>query len=120
MKYQIKKLEVNSFEVFERGKKAGRSYFIPYDDRKSLEKQTALTERYHSKIVTVLSGEWNFKYYEKLSRLPNNFDTDKITFDKIHVPSTWQRTGYESPVYINSRYEFPADYPFVPSEMSAA
>ena len=119
MKYPIKKLEVNSFEVFERGKKTGRSYFIPYDDRKSLEKQTALTERYHSKIVTVLSGEWNFKYYEKLSRLPNNFDTDKITFDKINVPSTWQRTGYESPVYINSRYEFPADYPFVPSEMSA-
>lgn len=120
MKYQIKKLEVNNFEVFESGKNAPRSYFIPYDDRKSLEKQDALTERYNSRIVNVLSGEWDFKYYEKLSRLPANMDTDKMTFDKIRVPSTWQRTGYESPVYINSRYEFPFDYPNVPSEMSAA
>ena len=119
MKYQIKKLEVNNFGVFESGKKAARSYFIAYDDRKSLEKQTALTERYNSKLVQVLSGEWNFKYYEKLSRLPANIDTDKTTFDRIKVPSTWQRTGYESPVYINSRYEFPSDYPNVPQEMSA-
>lgn len=119
MKYQIKKLEVNHFDVYETGKNAPRSYFIAYTDRKSLEKQTALTERYNSSIVQVLSGEWDFKYYEKISRLPANINTDKITFDKIRVPSTWQRTGYESPVYINSRYEFPSDYPFVPSEMSA-
>lgn len=119
MKYQIKKLEVNSFDVFDRGKMDGRAYFIPYADRKTLEKQDALTERYESSIVTVLSGEWNFKYYEKLSRLPANIDTQQITFDKIKVPSTWQRTGYEPPYYINTRYEFPFDYPNVPEEMSA-
>lgn len=120
MKYQIKKLEVNNFDVFEQGKLFARSYFIPYKDRKLLEKQNALTQRYESDIVTVLSGDdWSFKYYEKLSRLPANIDTDTLNFDTVKVPSTWQRTGYESAVYLNTRYEFEPDYPVVPSEMSA-
>ena len=121
MKYQIKKLEVNNFDVFEQGKIQGRSYFIPYGSKELLEKQNALSKRYESDLVTVLSGDnWNFKYFEKLSRLPVNIDTQSFAFDKITVPSTWQRTGYESPVYLNTRYPFPATYPVVPSEMSAA
>ncbi|MCM1545229.1 MAG: hypothetical protein NC110_08020, partial [Ruminococcus sp.] len=120
MKYQIKKLEVNNFSVFEQGKLKARSYFIPYENRKNLEKQTALTERCNSEMVTVLSGDdWKFKYYEKLSRLPSNLDTDKLNFDTVKVPSTWQRTGYEPPVYLNIRYPFPASYPNVPNEMTA-
>ena len=120
MKYHIKKLDVNNFDVMEEGKLSGRSYFIPYTSKKILSKQTALTERYKSDLVTVLSGkDWFFKYYEKVSRLPGYFDTDAVSFDKITVPSTWQRTGYESPVYLNTRYEFKRDYPNVPSEMSA-
>ena len=119
MKYQIKKLEANNFDVFELGKVSPRSYFIPYIERALLNKQSALTERYNSDMVTVLSGDWNFKYYEKISRLPTNIDTDKLNFDVVKVPSTWQRTGYESPVYLNTRYEFPMTLPNVPSEMSA-
>lgn len=120
MKYQIKKLEVNNFDVMQQGKLSPRSYFIPYSKRESLEKQNALTQRYQSDLVTVLSGDdWAFKYFKKLSRLPANIDTESIAFDTVCVPSTWQRTGYESPVYLNSRYEFPATYPNVPDEMSA-
>lgn len=120
MKYQIKKLEINNFSVYEQGKLKARSYFIPYENRKLLEKQNSVTERYNSDMVTVLSDDdWKFKYYEKLSRLPSNLDTDKLNFDIIKVPSTWQRTGYENPVYLNIRYPFPASYPNVPSEMTA-
>ena len=120
MKYQIKKLEANNFDVFEVGKLRPRSYFIPYSDRKLLEKQSALTERFSSDMVTVLSGnDWGFRYYEKLSRLPLRIDTDTLTFDTVTVPSTWQRTGYESPVYLNTRYPFPMNLPNVPDEMSA-
>ncbi|MGN0467501.1 MAG: glycoside hydrolase family 2 TIM barrel-domain containing protein [Acutalibacteraceae bacterium] len=120
MKYQIKKLEVNNFKVFEQNKVSARSYFIPYDDRALLEKQNAVSERYNSDTVTVLSDDnWKFKYYEKLSRLPANFDTETVQFDTVKVPSTWQRTGYEPPHYLNSRYAFEATYPVVPDEMSA-
>ena len=48
MKYQIKKLEANNFDVFEVGKLRPRSYFIPYSDRKLLEKQSVLTERFRA------------------------------------------------------------------------
>ena len=120
MKYQIKMLEANNFDVYEVGKLRPRSYFIPYSDKNLLEKQNVLTERYSSDIVTVLSGEdWGFKYYEKLSRLPARIDTETISFDTVKVPSTWQRTGYESPVYLNTRYPFPMTLPSVPDEMSA-
>lgn len=119
MKYQIKKLEINNFSVFEENKLKGRTYFIPYTDKTELLKQTALTERFSSDIVTVLSGEWKFRYYKKISRLPNHVDTDNMDFDTVKVPSTWQRTGYEKPCYLNTRYEFPMTLPDVPEEMSA-
>ena len=80
--------------------------------------QNVCTERYNSELVTVLSGEWKFKYFERISRLPGNIDTDKMNFDTIKVPSTWQRTGYQNPCYLNTRYEFPMTLPVVPDEMS--
>lgn len=120
MKYQIKKLKVNDFGVYEEGKLSERSYFIPYKSEKLLSKQNTLTKRYNSDLVTVLSGDdWSFKYYEKLSRLPSNIETDTLSFDTVKIPSTWQRTGYEPPVYLNTRYEFKPTYPNVPDEMSA-
>ena len=120
MKYQIKKLEINNFDVIEQGKLPGRSYFIPYTSKEALASKDALNQRYGSDIVTVLSGDdWKFKYYEKLSRLPANLDTDSVNFDVVTVPSTWQRTGYEPPVYLNTRYPFERTYPVVPDEMSA-
>ncbi len=119
MKYQIKKLLINNFDVYEENKLPGRSYFIPYGDKDVLKGKTATDERFGSDMVTVLSGEWEFKYYKQISRLPNIIDTENIVFDKITVPSVWQRTGYEQPCYLNTRYEFPMTLPSVPDEMSA-
>ena len=120
MKYQIKKLLVNQFDVISQGKLPPRSDLIPYRDAQKLQSQTVLTERFQSDCVTVLSGAWSFKYYEHVSRLPQIIDTEKLNFDTVPVPSTWQRTGYEKPVYLNTRYEFPVTPPLVPEEMSAA
>ncbi len=119
MKYQIRKLEINNFSIFEENKLKGRAYFIPYTDKSKLLKQSALSERFSSDIVTVLSGDWRFRYYKQISRLPSHIDTDNMEFDTVKVPSTWQRTGYESPCYLNTRYEFPMTLPDVPEEMSA-
>ncbi len=119
MKYSIKKLDINNFSIYEENKLRGRTYFIPYTDKTKLLKQTALTERFSSEIVTVLSGDWKFRYYKQISRLPSHIDTDNMDFDTVKVPSTWQRTGYENPCYLNTRYEFPMTLPNVPEEMSA-
>lgn len=118
MKYQIKKLLVNNFDVYEENKLPARSYFIPFSSQEKASQAQVLTKRYISDQVSVISGEWKFRYYDKISRLPGNIDTEKNSFDTINVPSTWQRTGYESPVYLNTRYEFPLTLPKVPDEMS--
>ena len=78
MKYNIKKLLINNFDVYEDNKLPGRSYFIPYTDKKVLSEKTAINERFGSDLVTVLSGEWNFKYYKQISRLPSIIDTENM------------------------------------------
>ena len=88
MKYQIKKLLINNFDYYEENKLPGRSYFIPYTDKATLSKKTALDERYGSDMVSILSGEWEFKYYEQISRLPNIIDTENITFS--YVMNGWK------------------------------
>lgn len=119
MKYKIKKLLINNFQIFGENKLPYRSYFIPYHNKKLLSQKTPLNERYDSDMVNVLSGEWKFKFYEKITRMPSIIDTDNVAFDDIAVPSVWQRTGYAAPEYINSRYEFKMDLPNVPEEMMA-
>ena len=121
MKYCLNKNLSDIFEVFEDGKLPKRSYFLPFSNRALLKSTSLLNRRNNGDMVHVLSGDdWGFKYYEKASRIPKDIDTDFFVFDTIQVPSTWQRTGYEPPVYINCRYPFVVDYPHVPKEMSGA
>ena len=53
MKYQIKKLEANNFDLFEQNKLPGRAYAIPYRDSEKLLAQSVLTERYESDLENV-------------------------------------------------------------------
>lgn len=119
MKYILKKLNINDISVYEENKLSPRSYFIPYKNRKRLEKTDSLNRRYKSDMVHVLSGKWDFCYFDKISSMPVDFDSDELNYDEINVPSTWQRTGYASPKYINTRYEHPMTLPNVPEEMNA-
>lgn len=106
MKYTINKLNHCTFEIMEEGRLAPRAYAIPHSKKEDAKNACYKTERFNSDVVTVLSGEWDFKYYKKKSKLPDIIDTKKIKFDKVSVPSTWQRTGYEEPQYINCPYSF--------------
>ncbi len=118
MKYTINRTNHKDFDFYEINKRTGRAYFIPYSSKLELTKTPISSERFSSDIVKVLSGEWDFKYYAKKSTLPELFDTEAENFDKIIVPSTWQRTGYEPPVYLNCPYEFETRPPKLPKEFS--
>lgn len=118
MQYSLNRDNYRNFDVMEAGKRAARAYFIPYRDKTALQKTNCLTERFRSDMVRVLSGEWDFKYYEKTALVPKEFDTERVQFDRVQVPSTWQRTGYRPPVYLNSRYEFHLMPPELPAEMA--
>ncbi|MEG2080231.1 MAG: glycoside hydrolase family 2 TIM barrel-domain containing protein [Oscillospiraceae bacterium] len=116
MLYTLNKANYRDFDTYEICKLSGRAYFIPYSDKKALKKTTCLTERYESDKVRVLSGEWDFKYYDKLSVMPTDFDSERTSFDKVTVPSTWQRTGYDAPAYINQSYAFKLVPPELPQD----
>ncbi len=118
MIYEINKTNHKKFSVVEEGKLPARAYFIPFKTREKLLSTDYITERYSSDSVTVLSGEWDFKYYSDCKKLKKELDTDNTDFDKVTVPSTWQRTGYEPPCYLNTRFPFnnvdKSIYPSVP------
>lgn len=122
MKYSLNFENHISFKSFERNRLAPRAYFIPDRSKKAKLSANYKTERYESSMVRVLSGEWDFKYYKSKAKMPREIDTDKIKFDRVAVPSTWQRTGYEPPVYLNCPYGFTGTGvvpPTLPEDFSA-
>ncbi len=93
-----------------------RAYYIPSD-----KKQTDLTEyRERSVRFTSLNGDWEFRYYDSIYDLKEEFYRDKNTSEpdwkKIPVPSVWQNHGYDRHQYTNINYPFPLDPPYVPYE----
>ena len=120
MKYTVNRTNFNDFSIYELNRREGRAYTIPYSSKETLAKTAFKKERYSSDIVKVLSGKWDFKYYASNKELPDVIDTDSLAFDEITVPSTWQRTGYDSPAYINCPYAFDDKPPYVPNEQPVA
>lgn len=114
MKFNLKNDNYSNFDVYKKNVLFPRSYFISFPTAQEMAKTDIRTERYNSSAVDVLSGEWDFVYYERESLLPLEFDTDSVKFDKVTVPSVWQHTGYEKPYYVNARYQFAPNPPEIP------
>ena len=92
-----------------------RSYYIPASKRMD----NLVDEREASDRFQLLSGEWSFRYYNSIYELKEEFftvDYDTTGFDTLPVPSNWQMHGYDLHHYINNRYPFPADPPYVPHD----
>ena len=105
-----------TLEVLEVNRLPARSYFVPYPDRASAEAvTTAGRRRYGSPLVRCLSGEWDFRFYPRPAELPDELDTDAVTWDRVAVPGCWQFQGYDRPFYVNLRYQFPFDPPRIPT-----
>ena len=87
-----------------------RAYFIPHAERDS-----ALTGvRVCSDRLTMLSGDWNFGYYDSILDLPEDLFAPEAAPDTIPVPSVWQCHGYDRHHYTNARFPIPYDPPHVP------
>lgn len=116
MKVQINKENYYRFDTMEVHKLPPRSYFIPFENRMQADGVTLKEKRYHSPKVQCLNGNWDFKFYEKPSLLPDELDTEKVDFSELDVPSCWQFRGYDRPFYVNTRYQFPYNPPEIPRE----
>lgn len=119
MKYNLQKKNYKNFKVFRDNILEPRAYFIPYSTFDGIKNTDVRRERYDSDIVKCLSGEWDFKFFRHCDKVPDMLDTAGVRFDKLEVPSTWQRKGYMEPVYLNCPYEFQLAPPAVPEDMTA-
>ena len=118
MIYSISRKLHSDFSLFEENKLQARSWFIPFSSEDILSESDYKNERYVSDRIQMLSGAWDFKYYSRLSDIPEKFNPETETFDKATVPSTWQRTGYDQIAYINTRYPFPKKPPHIPKDVA--
>lgn len=85
-------------------------YFVPFEP-----KQNPFENRELSKRFQLLNGAWNFKYYDSLFELEDDFSELNFS-DSIPVPSYWQLHGFDKPQYTNVKYPIPFDPPFVPDD----
>lgn len=93
-----------------------RAYYIPAGAR--LEGLTEHRER--SDRFVLLNGEWDFRYYDCVYDLKEEFYREEYLpapdWGRIPVPSVWQMHGYDRHQYTNESYPFPLDPPYVPRE----
>lgn len=116
MIFNLKRDNYYNFKVYKDNVLKPRSYFIPFGYEEEMAQNDFRTERYNSSRVDVLNGEWDFKYFAKVSDMPSEIDVDEYVFDKVPVPSMWQFTGYEEPYYLNTRYQFNPNPPEIPKD----
>jgi beta-galactosidase len=96
-------------------KEPGHCTLVPYSDI-----ETALkADRTNSPFYRSLNGNWKFNWVNKPADRPLDFykpDYDVSTWKLIPVPSNWQMHGYGIPIYLNVRYPFPPNPPYIPHD----
>lgn len=101
------------YERFERiGVEKPRSYYIPFSETDTLKYKYGIVDRSSSSRFLSLDGEWSVNQHGSVEEV----DISGSLTEKIPVPSCVQMHGYDKIQYINSRYPFPAVFPYVPSE----
>ena len=92
-----------------------RSYYIPA----SKIVHTLVHNRTLSDRFQLLNGQWNFRYYESIYELQEEFYKKDFVgegYEVVTVPGTWQNYGFDRHQYTNIKYPFPFDPPYVPQD----
>lgn len=76
-------------------------YESPANALDSLARLTEPEERWsESRYFRLLNGEWSFCWTERPADLPERLETE-TAWDTLSVPSVWQLSGYDRPIYRN-------------------
>ncbi len=66
-----------------------------------------------------LDGTWKFLFSKNESACPKDFYRSNFNVKKwkdIQVPGSWELQGFDSPIYTDVSYPFPANPPYVPTD----
>jgi beta-galactosidase len=95
------------------GTERPRSYYVPHCEKPVGDAR--VMER--SSRYEPLNGEWDFHFYECPEDVPEQAVHPmylKEGFTRMPVPSVWQNHGFDRHQYVNLKYPFPYDPPYVP------
>lgn len=73
-------------------------------------------EREESDRFVSLNGSWDFCWFDSFADLPENPGTMPACWRTVPVPAIWQNYGVDRHQYVNIRYPFPFDPPYVPRQ----
>ncbi|MBN1350570.1 DUF4981 domain-containing protein [candidate division KSB1 bacterium] len=99
-------------EMIGQNKEPGHCTLVPFADVEAAAKG----KRDASPCFLSLNGKWKFNWVEKPADRPLDFyqpDFDVSNWDEIPVPGNWQMQGYGRPIYLNVRYPFEKNPPFI-------
>jgi beta-galactosidase len=104
--------EIENPAVTQIGKLPPRGNAWPHPDAESA-KASGYGE---SPWVRSLNGRWKFHWSSRPEQRPLKFYQQQFEvgdWGEIPVPSTWEREGYGTPLYVNINYPFHVDPPYV-------
>ena len=91
---------------------APRAYFFSYDS----VAQARSFARETSSLFQLLSGQWNFQFFEHPLQVPEAFTSQFMSdWGSITVPGMWQMEGHGKLQYTDEGFPFPIDVPYVPT-----
>lgn len=101
------------------------AHFIPYTNEANALSQHNLSPAMRFNVNpskerrVQLDGVWKFLYSKNKSLCPADFfkvGYDVSKWSNIEVPGSWELQGFDAPIYTDTRYPFPANPPFVPTD----
>ncbi|MBQ2028118.1 MAG: beta-galactosidase [Clostridia bacterium] len=105
-------IETLDAQAVHTGENAPHAYFIPFD-----ADQDPRAPRTESRRMTLLNGEWDFRYYPSFRDFKKDFDPELEVLDRtMPVPGVWQMNGCDAMQYTNVRFPFAYDPPYVPAD----
>ncbi len=100
--------------INQQNREPAHASFIPYASESGALKKQQSHERRHS-----LNGKWKFNWAKNPASRPLNFyqtEYDYSQWTEIDVPGSWELQGFDAPIYTDTRYPFPPNPPFVPTD----
>ncbi len=101
------------------------AHFLPFINEKAALDQQALPDVKRFEVNTAterrvsLNGTWKFLFSKNNDACPENFYKQGYSTRKwsnIEVPGSWEVQGFDAPIYTDTRYPFPPNPPYVPTD----
>lgn len=112
-------------QINEMNREPMHAHFITYTNEENALNRHALPAEKRFDVNTAcerrvsLDGTWKFLYSRNNSLCPEGFyelGYDTSGWKDIEVPGSWELQGFDAPIYTDTRYPFPANPPYVPTD----